>query len=411
MQLKLLCPTSAIGAVIGKQGATVKEVRESTNAKIHIGDPVHGVQRCDERVITIAPSAARAQASPKNAAHDVELALFQVLNHIWDGTQPAEDNQVIARLLVESAGCLIGKAGAVIQQMRADSGASIQIMSGGKSMRADNLKMRFDHIPLCALPGEMVVHVQAIKPNLIKALQMVVARLLEETLARGSRDAPKGVVGVARGSQLAPSVYEPMGMMPLHFVPHVPPIYALPNGRSVGGPREGGAEVTFRMLVSNNKAGLLIGKGGCVISHLRQTLPGVKINILDAVGDCDERIVVVSSVESVHECLAQFAVSQIQMLLYSPDEDAAVTRLLLPQPQIGAFLGKKGANIQDIRHQSNAQVKLHTEGLPACALPDDALLEVASPNFKHAQVALNMATQRLRIAFSQSLQRGSAGAE
>jgi hypothetical protein len=36
------------------------------------------------------------------------------------------------------------------------------------------------------------------------------------------------------------------------------------------------------MLVSNNKAGLLIGKGGCVISHLRQTLPGAKMSVLDA---------------------------------------------------------------------------------------------------------------------------------
>ena len=40
--------------------------------------------------------------------------------------------------------------------------------------------------------------------------------------------------------------------------------------------------MTFRMLVSNNKAGLLIGKGGCVISHLRQTLPGAKMSVLDA---------------------------------------------------------------------------------------------------------------------------------
>ena len=32
------------------------------------------------------------------------------------------------------------------------------------------------------------------------------------------------------------------------------------------------------------------------------------------------------------------------------------------------------------------QVKLHTENLPACAAPDDALLEVSSANFKQAQV-------------------------
>jgi hypothetical protein len=35
------------------------------------------------------------------------------------------------------------------------------------------------------------------------------------------------------------------------------------------------------------------------------------------------------------------------------------------------------------------QVKLHTENLPACAAPDDALLEVSSANFKQAQVCLS----------------------
>jgi hypothetical protein len=53
---------------------------------------------------------------------------------------------VIARLMVENVGCLIGKGGAVIEQMRADSGARISILSIGKGTR-------FDKIPLCALPG------------------------------------------------------------------------------------------------------------------------------------------------------------------------------------------------------------------------------------------------------------------
>jgi hypothetical protein len=100
MQFKLLCPTSSIGAVIGKQGATIKEVpivtearlyrapvrydlriwghaqvRESTNAKIHIDDPV---PRCDERVITIAPGAARTHAAPEYAG---KISLASALHY------------------------------------------------------------------------------------------------------------------------------------------------------------------------------------------------------------------------------------------------------------------------------------------------------------------------------------------
>ena len=86
---------------------------------------------------------------------------------------------MIARLLVENVGCLIGKGGAVIEQMRADSGARISILSIGKGTR-------FDKIPLCALPGGTLSSTR--RRNKAKARALRAAEGLRQRAGRRCRN-------------------------------------------------------------------------------------------------------------------------------------------------------------------------------------------------------------------------------
>lgn len=48
--LRVLCPSSKIGSVIGKGGSIISQIRQESGAKVRVEEPVPG---CDERVIVI----------------------------------------------------------------------------------------------------------------------------------------------------------------------------------------------------------------------------------------------------------------------------------------------------------------------------------------------------------------------
>ena len=81
-----------------------------------------------------------------SAAQD---AVLRILSRIVRATPENKENTVTAKLLVSShqIGCLLGKGGAVIAEMRKSSGAYIRIL--GK-----------DQLPICASDNEELVQVR-----------------------------------------------------------------------------------------------------------------------------------------------------------------------------------------------------------------------------------------------------------
>lgn len=65
---RLLVASRKVGAVLGKAGSIVKQIRDDTGARIRVVEPVPG---CDERVIVI---------SSKNDHQDQNPSQVQILN-------------------------------------------------------------------------------------------------------------------------------------------------------------------------------------------------------------------------------------------------------------------------------------------------------------------------------------------
>lgn len=84
---------------------------------------------------------------PEDRVAAAQDALLRVQSRIFQ-SDPSADRTVQARLLVSSnqTGCLLGKGGAIIAEMRKITGAHIRIL--GK-----------DQVPQCALDNEEVVQV------------------------------------------------------------------------------------------------------------------------------------------------------------------------------------------------------------------------------------------------------------
>ncbi|PHU01037.1 hypothetical protein BC332_30824 [Capsicum chinense] len=150
---KILCPADKTGGLIGKGGATIRQVREETGAKIRIDDSLSG---CDERVIVII-----ANCNVEEVVNDEELslsmsasqaqrALIRVFERILkvdeEGNAEGEgrkDINVVCRLLAPSyqVGCVLGRGGKVIEKIRLESGA--QVRSGSRSSKVERREYLF----------------------------------------------------------------------------------------------------------------------------------------------------------------------------------------------------------------------------------------------------------------------------
>lgn len=149
---RYLCPVKKIGSIIGRGGEIVKQLRVDTKSKIRIGETVPS---CEERVVTIySPSdETNAYEDSGNYISPAQDALFRVHDKVIAEDLQGDDDsegghQVTARLLVPSdqIGCIIGKGGQIVQNIRSDTGAQIRILKD-------------EHLPPCALSTDELVQV------------------------------------------------------------------------------------------------------------------------------------------------------------------------------------------------------------------------------------------------------------
>lgn len=164
---RILCPVKKIGSVLGRGGNIVKALREETKAKIRVADSIPGA---DERVIIIfnyQNQSEQADEAAENICNDAlenskphcfaQDALLKIHDKIvadedlHDGVvheRPETVDDVTARILVpgNQVGCLLGKGGSIIQQLRNDTGAGIRVLPS-------------ENLPQCALKSDELVQV------------------------------------------------------------------------------------------------------------------------------------------------------------------------------------------------------------------------------------------------------------
>ncbi|KAL5072309.1 hypothetical protein RYX36_011293 [Vicia faba] len=119
---KMLCQHDKVGSLIGKGGSMVRALQNETGASIQIVDVGPDT---DERVVVIS-----ALENSEQKHSPTQDAVFRVHGRLTEiGFE--QSNAVVARLLVRSpqVGCLLGKGGHVISEMRRATGASIRIFS------------------------------------------------------------------------------------------------------------------------------------------------------------------------------------------------------------------------------------------------------------------------------------------
>ena len=162
----------------------------------------------------------------------------------------------------------------------------------------------------------------------------------------------------------------------------------------------GGADISFRLLCPVAKTGSVIGRNGEVIQTIRRET-GAKVKVCEQVNDADERIICVSSSDDGSAPLhaAQIALFRAYRCIVESagSEVPAPFRLLVHATHIGCVIGKGGAIIKQIRHETGATVRvLPADALPACANDDDELLEIGQWPADACASAIRIVSGRLR---------------
>ncbi|KAK9281134.1 hypothetical protein L1049_004027 [Liquidambar formosana] len=156
---KLLCQLDKVGSLIGKGGSIIRSLQNETGASIKIVD---AAPDSDERVVLIS---ARENSEQKHSP--AQEAVIRVHCRIAEiGFEPGA--AVVARLLVHSQqiGCLLGKGGIIIAEMRRATGASIRVFSK-------------EQVPKCGSQNDELVQVIGSLQSVQDALFRITSRLRE----------------------------------------------------------------------------------------------------------------------------------------------------------------------------------------------------------------------------------------
>ncbi|KAF8406158.1 hypothetical protein HHK36_008238 [Tetracentron sinense] len=158
LTLRLLCHNEKVGVVIGKGGTIIKTIQHETGCNIKI---MEGVPDSEDRIIVVS-----GPEHPDDRISAAQDAIVRVQSRIVGAVPDSKEISVLSRLLVSSnqIGCLLGKGGAIMAEMRKVSGAYIRIL--GK-----------DQLPKCASENEEVVQITGEFEAVKEALLQITTRL------------------------------------------------------------------------------------------------------------------------------------------------------------------------------------------------------------------------------------------
>jgi len=144
--------------VIGRGGATIKNIRQESGARIDVDDAKNGKE---ESIITITST---------EVINDVKSAAVEAVLLLQAKINDYEDDRMNLRLLVPNKviGCLIGRGGSIVNDMRKKTKANILISKGDKPRRASS--------------SDELVEVSGEADKLRDALVQIILRLREAVL-------------------------------------------------------------------------------------------------------------------------------------------------------------------------------------------------------------------------------------
>ncbi|XXG77528.1 hypothetical protein AAC387_Pa08g1666 [Persea americana] len=431
---RILCPDDKAGGVIGKSGSIIKTIRQETGAWINVHQLMDGD---DERIIEISDVSRRESDGRMAEYSPAQEALMMIHERILEsdssfgfesggggggGGGDDEDDygrragggggrgRVATRLVVPrpNVGCLLGKGGKIIEQMRVETKTQIRILP------------RDHNLPRCVSMMEEIVQVVGDGSAVKRAIAIISSRLRESLLRdrnsfRGRLHSPdrffppeddfnymsstafrSALDGPASGPRSSVGLDSVRGNA---YVSRSGFAFESAATSMADHSQPFGEDIVFRILCPNDKVESVMGESDGLIEMLRGDV-GVDVSVSDPVPGSAERIIIISSEEGPDDELfpAQEALLHIQSRIVDlgPDKDNVITtRLLISAAEIGCLEGGDGS-LTEMRRSTRANIQiLPREEFPLCAVGAGELVQIVG-DIMAARDALVQLTSRLR---------------
>lgn len=131
--------------------------------------------------------------------------------------------------------------------------------------------------------------------------------------------------------------------------------------------KEDSTHVSVRMYCPVKEAGVIVGKKGEKISHIREKA-NVRIYVSENLKNVPERVI---SVKGSAENVARAFGLITRTILEEPEDEPASMlskqyhlKLLVPHPMVGYIIGKSGSKFREIEENSAAKLKAAEQALP-----------------------------------------------
>ncbi|XP_027345653.1 KH domain-containing protein HEN4-like isoform X2 [Abrus precatorius] len=306
---RILCSNDRVGGIIGKGGSIVRALQNETGATISVGP---SVVECEDRLVTI--TASENPESRYSAAQKAVVLVFSRSVEAGVELGSKKESYVTARLVVPSnqVGCLLGKGGAIVSEMRKATGASVRII-------------RNDQVLKCISDNDQVVQISGVFSNVQDALYNATGRLRDNLFVStqnsgGTRSLSSVLADIGPYRRLRDPI--PVGDQPNVAVSHSLSRHPLPGlqaqqtvtGINFRGINDVGMGMTFQegslelvsgsktamvtnttveILVPDDVIGCVYGENGSNLARLRQ-ISRAKVVVHEPRPGTSDRIIVIS---------------------------------------------------------------------------------------------------------------------
>ncbi|CAM4610782.1 unnamed protein product [Lepidochelys olivacea] len=332
--LRILVPTQFVGAIIGKEGLTIKNLTKQTQSKVDI----HRKENAGaaEKPITI-------HASPEGCSEACRMIL-DIMQKEADETKSTEE--VPLKILAHNSlvGRLIGKEGRNLKKIEQDTGTKITI-SPLQDLTIYNPERTITvkgNIEACSnAEVEIMKKLREAYENDIVAVNQ------QANLIPGLNLSALGIFST--GLSMLPSAAGARGAAAASYNP-----FALP------------AQEVVNLFIPTQAVGAIIGKKGQHIKQLAR-FAGASIKIAPAEGpDASERMVIITGPpEAQFKAQGRIFGKLKEENFFNPKEEVKLeAHIKVPSSAAGRVIGKGGKTVNELQNLTSAEVIVPRDQTP-----------------------------------------------
>uniref|UniRef100_A0A6P7FPI5 Insulin-like growth factor 2 mRNA-binding protein 1 isoform X6 n=1 Tax=Diabrotica virgifera virgifera TaxID=50390 RepID=A0A6P7FPI5_DIAVI len=348
--LRILVQSDMVGAIIGRQGSTIRQITQQTRARVdvHRKDNVGSL----EKAITI-------YGNPENCTN----ACKRILEVMQQEANNTNKGEISLKILAHNnlIGRIIGKGGNTIKRIMQETDTKITV-SSINDINSFNL--------------ERIITVKGSIENMSRAESQISSKLRQSY--------ENDLQAMAPQTMMFPGLH-PMAMM-----------------ATAGSQSGGDTQETTYLYIPNNAVGAIIGtKGSHIRNIIRFSGASVKIAPIDETKpqetQNERRVTIVGSPEA--QWKAQYLIFEKMReegFVAGSDDVRLTVEIMVPSSQVGRIIGKGGQNVRELQRVTGSVIKLPEQG--ASPQEDETTVHIIGPFF-----SVQSAQRRIRAMVLQSV--------